>query len=343
MAETISGAWVLQRRPSGRISKDDYKWVERRLPEPAAGQVLVRTIYLSLDPTNRIWASDMVQYMPPVELGEVMRGGTLGVVEASAHDGFSPGDIVQGMWGWQSHHLAEQGEGLTKLPSLPGVPLDAFMSVLGATGMTAYFGLLDIGKPQPGETVVVSAAAGAVGSIVGQIAKIKGCRAVGLAGSDDKCEHLTRDLGFDAAINYKTADLDAALREACPDGIDVYFENTGGPITDAVLKQVNLEARMPLCGLISHYNEFDGTNGVRGPNNYEQVLMKRVLIKGYIIIDYLDRFAEGMAEMGQWFAEGKLHYRTDIVDGLENAVDAVNRLFDGANTGKLLVRCSPEP
>lgn len=209
--------------------------------------------------------------------------------------------------------------------------------------MTAYFGLLDIGKPQPGETVVVSAAAGAVGSIVGQIAKIKGCRAVGLAGSDDKCRHLTEDLGFDVAINYKTEDVGAALDAACPDGIDVYFENTGGAITDAVMTRFNLQARMPLCGLIAHYNDFDGKRGVQGPNNYQQILMKRVLIKGYIVTDYLDRFGEGIAEMGQWLAEGKIHYRTDIVDGLENAVDAVNRLFDGANTGKLLVRCSQEP
>lgn len=343
MGETVSHAWVLKRRPQGRISRDDYDWVETRLPEPGADEVLVRTIYLSLDPTNRIWASDMDQYMPPVELGEVMRGGTLGVVEASGHADFSPGDIVQGIWGWQSHYLAQGGVGLTKMPAAPGVPLDAYMSVLGATGMTAYFGLLDIGKPQPGETVVVSAAAGAVGSIVGQIAKIKGCRAVGIAGSDDKCRHLIDDLGFDAAINYKTADLDASLAEACPDGVDVYFENTGGTITDAVFKRLNLQARVPLCGLISHYNEFDGATGVRGPNNYQQVLMKRVLIKGFIIIDYFPQFPQGIGEMAGWLAEGRIKYRTDIVDGLENAVEAVNRLFDGANTGKLLVRCSAEP
>ncbi len=343
MGETVSHAWVLKRRPQGRISRDDYDWVESRLPEPGADQVLVRTIYLSLDPTNRIWASDMDQYMPPVELGEVMRGGTLGVVEASGHAGFAPGDVVQGIWGWQSHYLADGGAGLTKMPVTPGVPLDAYMSVLGATGMTAYFGLLDIGKPQAGETVVVSAAAGAVGSIVGQIAKIKGCRAVGIAGSEDKCRHLTEDLGFDAAINYKTADLDAALAAACPDGIDVYFENTGGAISDAVFPRLNLHARVPLCGLISHYNDFDGATGVRGPNNYQQVLMKRVLIQGFIIIDYFPKFPQGIAEMAGWLAEGKIKYRTDVVDGLENAVEAVNRLFDGANTGKLLVRCSPEP
>ena len=343
MGETVSHAWVLARRPDGRMSKDDFDWVESRLPEPADGQVLVRTVYLSLDPTNRIWASDQEQYMPPVELGEVMRGGTLGVVETSANPGFEPGDVVQGMWGWRSHALIDDGVGLTKMRITPGVGLDAYMSILGATGMTAYFGLLDIGKPAAGETLVVSAAAGAVGQVVGQIGRIKGCRVVGTAGSDEKCAHLVNDLGFDAAINYKTADLDAELAKACPDGIDVYFENTGGPVTDAVLEQVNLHARIPLCGLIAHYNEGDNSQGVQGPSNYQMVLMRRVLIRGFIITDYFPQFPKGIAEMAGWLAEGRIQYDTDIVDGLENAVDAVNRLFDGANTGKLLVRCSPEP
>lgn len=333
-------AWVLKRRPQGRLTRDDFDWQTTTLPDPADGQVLVRTLYLSLDPTNRIWASDMDQYMPPVQLGEVMRGGTLGVVEASAHADYQPGDLVQGMWGWASHTLAAGGAGLNKIPHTDGVPLDAYMSVLGATGMTAYFGLLDIGRPEAGETVVVSAAAGAVGQIVGQIARVKGCRVVGTAGSDGKCRHLVDDLGFDAAINYKTADLDRELAAACPKGIDVYFENTGGPVTDAVLKLVNQNARIPLCGLIAHYNEGDNSEGVRGPNNYQMILMRRVLVKGFIIIDYFPRFAEGIAELGGWLAEGKIKYDTDVVDGLANAPEAVNRLFDGANTGKLLVKCS---
>ncbi|MEE2892990.1 MAG: NADP-dependent oxidoreductase [Pseudomonadota bacterium] len=340
---TTSHAWTLKRRPDGRMSTDDFDWVTTELSAPAAGQVLVRTVYLSLDPTNRIWASSQDQYMPPVELGEVMRGGTIGVVEASEHADFAPGDVVQGMWGWSSHTLVDGGMGLTKMPLAPGVKLDAYMSILGATGMTAYFGLLDIGKPQAGETVVVSAAAGAVGQIVGQIAKIKGCRVVGTAGSDEKCRHLIEDLGFDAALNYKTADLDAELATACPNGIDVYFENTGGPVTDAVLKRVNLNARIPLCGLIAGYNDGDNSTGMAGPNNYQMLLMKRVLVKGFIIIDYFPQFPQGIAEMAGWLASGQIKYDTDIVDGLENAVDAVNRLFDGANTGKLLVRCSPEP
>lgn len=333
-------AWVLKRRPDGRLSRDDFDWQTTELPDPTDGQVLVRTVYLSLDPTNRIWASDQDQYMPPVQLGEVMRGGTLGVVEASANPDYAPGDVVQGMWGWASHTLADNAAGLTKMPHTPGVPLDAYMSVLGATGMTAYFGLLDIGRPEAGETLVVSAAAGAVGQIVGQIGKIKGCRVVGTAGSDAKCRHLVEDLGFDAAINYKTADLDAELAAACPDGIDVYFENTGGPVTDAVLKRVNLNARIPLCGLIAHYNEGDNSQGVPGPGNFQMLLMKRVLLQGFIILDYFPRFPEGIAEMAGWLSDGKIKYDTDIIEGLENAPEAVNRLFDGANTGKLLVQCS---
>jgi len=333
-------AWVLKRRPDGRLSRDDFDWQTTELPDPTDGQVLVRTVYLSLDPTNRIWASDQDQYMPPVQLGEVMRGGTLGVVEASANPDYAPGDVVQGMWGWASHTLADNAAGLTKMPHTPGVPLDSYMSVLGATGMTAYFGLLDIGRPQAGETLVVSAAAGAVGQIVGQIGKVKGCRVVGTAGSDAKCRHLVGNLGFDAAINYKTADLDAELAAACPDGIDVYFENTGGPVTDAVLKRVNLNARIPLCGLIAHYNEGDNSRGVPGPGNFQMLLMKRVLLQGFIILDYFPRFPEGIAEMAGSLSDGKIKYDTDIVEGLEYAPEAVNRLFDGANTGKLLVQCS---
>lgn len=342
MSQTLSHAWVLKRRPAGRITRDDYDWVEMPLAAPQAGEVLVRTVYLSLDPTNRIWASDMAQYMPPVELGDVMRGGTLGVVEGSGDDNFAVGDVVQGFWGWRSHAL-QPGMALNKLPAQAGVPWDAYMSLLGATGMTAYFGLMDIGAPKAGETLVVSAAAGAVGSLVGQIGKIMGCRVIGTAGSDEKCAHLLNDLGFDAAINYKTADLGAAFDEAAPKGIDIYFENTGGPVTDAVYPRLNLNARIPLCGLIAHYNDEETGEGTPGPKNFQMALMRRALIKGFIVTDYMPRFPEGIAAMAGWLAEGKLTYRTDMVDGLENAVESVNRLFDGANTGKLLVRCSEEP
>lgn len=318
--------------------KGDFEWSVEQLPEPEADQVRIRTIYLSLDPSNRVWCSEKPSYLPPVEIGAVMSGLTMGVVEASRFAGLKSGDIVSGFWGFRSH-VVLPGAGLAAMQRAPGVGLDAFMSVLGVTGMTAYFGLLDIAKPKAGETLVVSAAAGAVGSIVGQIGKLKGLRVVGTAGSDEKCEYLTKELGFDAAINYKSKDLDEKLKAACPAGVDIYFDNTGGPMSDAVLKQVNLHARMPLCGLMSTYND----DAARGPMNYEQVVFKRVTIQGFIISDYVPRFPEGIAEMMGWLAEGKIKYRCDIVEGLERAVEALGMLFSGSNTGKLLVRCSPEP
>jgi len=332
--------WILKKRPVGDVKEGDLDLVESPVPALSEGQVLVRTIYLSLDPTNRIWMSDRDQYMPPVEIGEVMRGGTLGVVEESAHDDFAPGEIViPGLSGWGLYSVHD-GSVLNKVPQIPGLPLDAFMSVLGATGATAYFGLVDIGKPKAGETLVVSAAAGAVGSVVGQIGKILGLRVVGIAGSDEKCRHVTQDLGFDACINYKTENVLERLKALCPDGIDIDFENVGGEILDAVLTHINVKGRIALCGLIASYN---ATEPVPGPYMFANILMKRVRCEGFIIIDYLDRFPEAFAQMGQWIAEGKLTYRTDIVDGLENAPSALHRLFRGDNTGKLLVRVSQEP
>ncbi len=335
--------WRLKRRPVGEIKAGDLELSEAPKPVPGENEILVRNIYLSLDPTNRIWMSDMEQYMPPVEIGDVMRGGTLGVVEQSNAAGFAVGDIViPGMGGWQDYTIGSAGGPFPsqKLPAIPGVPLSTFMSALGFTGATAYFGLLDLGQPKAGDTVVVSAAAGAVGQIVGQIAKIKGCRVVGLAGSDEKCRHVVKDFGFDACINYKKEDLTKALKRECPNGIDVDFENAGGAILDAVLANINLKARVVLCGLISQYN---ATDAVPGPYNFANVLMKRARIEGFIIIDYMPRFAEFAMQMAQWLMEGKIKDRVDIADGLENAVATLGKLFTGANTGKLLVRVSPEP
>ncbi|HEX4409426.1 MAG TPA: NADP-dependent oxidoreductase, partial [Xanthobacteraceae bacterium] len=241
--------WILKRRPVGDIRAGDLDLVEQSVPTPGPGQFLARTVYLSLDPTNRIWMSDMDQYMPPVQIGDVMRGGTLSVVEESNNSDFHKGDVVSGIAGWQEYMVMDGGQ---KIP--PGTPLTASMSVLGMTGATAYFGLLDIGQPKAGETVVVSAAAGAVGSIVGQIAKIKGCRVVGIAGSDEKCRHVVKDFGFDACINYKKENVAAALKRECPNGIDIDFENAGGEILEAVMDNLNLKARIVLCGMISGYN-----------------------------------------------------------------------------------------
>jgi NADPH-dependent curcumin reductase CurA len=327
--------WILKRRPEGDIKPGDLELVERPIPVPGPGQILVRTVYLSLDPTNRIWMSDMEQYMPPVQLGEVMRGGSVGVVEQSNNPSFKPGDIVSGLSGWQEFSLAEGGQKIAKGPA----PLTAYMSVLGATGATAYFGLLDIGKPKPGETVVVSAAAGAVGSIVGQIAKLKGCRVVGFASTDEKCRHVVKDLGFDACINYRKGDLRAQLKRECPNGIDIDFENAGGDILDAIVEQINLHARIVLCGLISSYNMKEQP---RGPS-LANILMKRGLVQGFIIIDYFPRFGEFAAEMGTWVAEGKIKFDVHVVKGIENALSALNLLFTGGNTGKLLVQMSDEP
>lgn len=328
--------WILRKRPTGDIQPGDLELVDSPIPDPGPNQFLARTIYLSLDPTNRIWMSDMEQYMPPVGLGEVMRGGTLSVVVRSNNPAYEPGDIVSGIAGWQEYAVMDFAQ---KLPKT-GVPLPAYMSVLGMTGATAYFGLLDIGQPKSGETVVVSAAAGAVGSIVGQIAKIKGCRVVGIAGSDEKCKHVVKDFGFDACINYKTEDVAKALKRECPNGIDVDFENVGGTIFEAVLDNINMKARIALCGMISGYNS---EGQMSGPANFSMLLMKRARVEGFIIIDYFPRMGEFMADMAGWVASGKVKYDTTIVKGMENALDALGMLFTGGNTGKLLIQASEEP
>ncbi|MBD1835694.1 NADP-dependent oxidoreductase [Cyanobacteria bacterium FACHB-472] len=332
----------LASRPVGDIKESDFEYREEPIPSPQQGEILVRTIYLSLDPTNRLWMSDMEQYMPPVEMGEVMRGIVIGVVEESKNQNFKQGDLVSGLLGWQDYAIAEGNSGfsLMRLPDPLPCPLTAFMGPLGLTGCTAYFGLLDIGQPKVGETVVVSAAAGAVGSIVGQIAKIKGCRVVGITGSDEKCRWLVEELGFDAAINYKTVDLESAIAQACPNGIDVYFDNVGGSILDAVLTKINLHARIPLCGLISAYN---ATEPVPGPYNYSKILMNRVRVQGFIILDYIPRWSEAISDLGQWLNQGKIKYALEVVEGLENAPKAILKLFDGNKKGKLVVKVSEEP
>jgi hypothetical protein len=330
--------WVLKRRPVGDIQAGDLDFVTTPVRDLAEGEILVRNIYLSLDPTNRIWMSDMDQYLPPVEIGSVMRGGTVGVVEESRAPGFAPGMLVNpGLSGWQDYTIVPAG---IATPIPPGVPLTALMSALGVTGWTAYFGLLDIGQPKAGETVVVSAAAGAVGSIVGQIAKIKGCRVVGIAGSDAKCRWVVEDLGFDACINYKTQDVGAELDRLCPNGIDVNFENVGGDIMDAVMARMNNFSRMPLCGMISSYND---TVEAPGPKNFVKILMHRITVRGFIVIDYFPRMQEAIVDLSRWVGEGKIKYKVHVDQGLENAAQSVKRLFSGDHDGKLLVQISPEP
>jgi hypothetical protein len=263
-----------------------------------------------------------------------MLGGTIGQVEESGSPNFQPGDYVQGFLGWQEYGVAKSSA-LTRLPNEPSIPLTAYLGLFGAIGLTAYFGLLDITHPKEGETLVVSAAAGAVGSIVGQIGKIKGCRVVGIAGSEEKCRWITDQLGFDAAIDYKQGNVREALKRACPNGIDIYFENVGGEILEAVLSLINLRARISLCGLISQYNS---TTPVPGPNNFINILTRRARVEGFIVLDYFHRSPEAIAELTKWFMEGRLKYRVDVVEGLQNAPEALNKLFTGSNQGKLIVK-----
>jgi len=339
MSQKANQMWCLSKRPNQNIDASNFSWQETQLPSTLGdGEVLVRTLYLSLDPTNRLWASDMDQYMPPVRLGDVMRGATLGVVEESNNARIPVDSIVSGMWGWQSYFQGGAG-GLSLVDPVPDVPLSAYISILGINGMTAFFGLFDVGQAKASDSVVVSAAAGSVGSLVGQMAKIHGCRVVGIAGSDEKCRWLTEELGFDAAINYKLSGWSAQLSASCPDGVDLYFDNVGGEVTDVVIDQMNSHARIAVCGMISRYNEAEPWSG---PKNYGMVLMRSLTIRGFLVSDYFKRFSEGMRIVATWLSEGRLQYSVEIVEGLENAPQAIDRLFLGTNTGKLLVRCSPE-
>ena len=334
-------SWRLRQRPEGIINEKDLELVTDEIPEIQEGQVLAKTIYFSLDPTNRIWMSDIDQYMEPVEIGDIMRaGGSLAIVEESKVPHVNVGDIVQGglHGGWQEYFIIP-GEEAAAIPLIESIPLTALISVLGFTGPTAYFGFLDIGQPKKGETVVVSAAAGAVGSIVCQIAKIKGCRVVGIAGSDEKCNWLKNDLKVDEVINYKKEDILESLKEKCPEGIDIYFENVGGETLDAALTLMNNYGRIPVCGLISMYNDWE----TPGPKMFRNILMKRLTVKGFLVSDYLDRYSESLEALSEWMAEGKIQYKVDIVEGIENAPSAVNKLFTGENKGKLVIKVSDEP
>ncbi len=327
--------WTFRNHSVGMIAENDFQWVEEKAPDAGAGEVLIRNVYLSLDPTNRVWMGEKDTYMPALKRGEVMRGLAIGAVEKSNHPGFKPGDWVQGLLGWQKY-LVSNGEGLIALPQIPGLPLEAHFGLLGHIGLTAHYGLLQIGKPRLGETVVVSAAAGAVGSLTGQIARIHGCRVIGTAGSDEKCRYLTQELGFDGAINYKTEPLAERLRELCPRGIDVYFDNVGGATLDAVLDLINDFGRIVACGMISAYNQDD----VFTSRHMVNIVTRRVLMQGFVCLDHPEFAPQAYQDLIRWHLEGKIKYRVDVVDGLENAVTAINRLFTGANQGKLVVKVS---
>lgn len=333
MSAPLNRQFVLAQRPLGAIDSDTFRYVESPLGEPAAGQILVRNLYLSLDPAMRGWLNDAKSYIPPVAIGEVMRALGVGQVIASNNPAFAVGDHVNGALGVQDYFLGEP-KGFYKVDA-NRAPLPLYLSALGMTGMTAYFGLLDVGQPKAGETVVVSAAAGAVGSVVGQIAKIKGCRVVGLAGGEDKCRYLVEELGFDGAIDYKHEDVAAALKRTCPNGIDVFFDNVGGDILDAVLGRLALRARVVICGAISQYNN---KQAVKGPANYLALLVNRARMEGMVVMDYAARFPEGLRDMAGWLAEGKLKSKEDVVEGLQHFPQAVLKLFSGENFGKLVLK-----
>jgi len=329
----VNRQFTLAARPVGMVKRSDFQFLQGAMPEAGPGQLLVATRYISLDPAMRGWMNEGKSYIPPVGIGEVMRAGTLGEVLVSHVDGYAAGDHVVGTWGVQAF-AAISPKGLHKVDARLA-PLPKYLGVLGMPGLTGYFGLLDTARPVAGETVVVSGAAGAVGQVVGQIAKLKGCRVVGIAGGADKCAFVVDELGFDACLDYKSGDLRTALKAAAPKGVDVYFDNVGGEILDVVLSQIRMKARIVICGAISQYNN---TTAVKGPSNYLALLVNRARMEGIVVFDWADRYGEALREMGGWLASGQLKSREDIVEGIETFPETLNKLFTGENFGKLIIK-----
>lgn len=330
----INRQWLLIKRPEGPLDEACFEWSEAPTPEPGDGEFLVRNLWLSFDPTQRGWMTRDT-YVPKIPLGEVMRAASVGQVVESNHPKFAVGDLVQGAYGWQDYAVTDGG-GLMparKLP--PGTPPNLALSLYGITGLTAYFGVLDIGKPREGETFVVSGAAGATGSVAGMIAKTQGCRVIGIAGGPVKCDWLVKDARFDAAIDYKSEDVGARLSELCPKGVDVYFDNVGGEILNEVLARIARRARIVLCGAISRYELEDWGHG---PGNYFNLIIQHGRMEGFIVLEYAARFPDAIAQLAKWQAEGRVIQREDVADGLENAPRTLQRLFTGANFGKQLLR-----
>ncbi len=322
--------WRLARRPVGMVQERDFALHREPIPTPSDGQVLVRTRWLAFEPAMRGWIEDRPNYIPPVPIGDVMRGMAVGEVVESKLDGYAPGDRVTGMLGWQEWAIGDAG--LRVLP--PDTDPRIALSVFGITGLTAYFGLLDIGQPKAGDVVVVSGAAGATGSVVGQIAKRKDCRVIGIAGGAEKCAWLTDKAHFDAAIDYKAENVGERLDVLCPDGVDVFFDNVGGPILDAVLARIALHARIVVCGAISAYNAEERPPG---PRNYYRIVAQRGRMQGFVVIDYLSRAAEAMKDLATWVAEGHITWEADVQQGFENVPKTLLRLYSGQNFGKQLL------
>ncbi|MFN3415187.1 MAG: NADP-dependent oxidoreductase [Caldimonas sp.] len=342
MTDSVNHQVRLASRPVGLPTDANWQFTSEPVVQPGPGGVLVKTLYLSLDPAMRGWMNEGKSYIPPVEIGEVMRAGGVGRVVASNHPGFAVGDPVTGSLGVQEYCLIPEHEirrsGLARIDLRAG-SWTQWLNVLGMPGMTGYFGLMDIGQPKAGETVVVSGAAGAVGQTVGQLAKIKGCRVVGIAGGPAKCEWVVRELGFDACIDYKNSDVRAGLKAHCPQGVDIYFDNVGGEILDTVLTRINRKARIIICGAISQYNN---TTPVAGPKNYLSLLVNRARMEGMVVFDYADRYPQAIAEMAGYLREGRMHSREDVVRGLENFPSALLKLFNGENFGKLVLQVADD-
>jgi NADPH-dependent curcumin reductase len=328
----------LKARPSGIPQAEHFEIVEAPVPEPAEGQILVRNIFLSVDPAMRGWVSNVANYSEPVPIGAVMRSFTIGRVAASRHPEFRPGEFVTGLFGWQDY-AAVDGSSVQRRITETDLPVSTALGVLGLNGLTAYFAFLELGQPKPNETVVVSTAAGAVGSCVGQIAKIKGCRTVGIAGGPRKVELCRNEFGYDVALDYRAGDLGANIAEACPNGVDVYFDNTSGEISDAVLKNLAVGARVIICGTasVASWNP-----APLGPRVERHLLVKRARMQGFLLFDYVDRYAEGLRQLTEWVRAGRIHYREDILDGIEQAPGSIAGLYRGDNLGKRLIRIAPE-
>lgn len=320
-------------RPEGMVQRADFEFTSTPVRTPGAGEVLVRVLYLSLDPAMRGWMSERKSYIAPVGLGDVMRAGGVGRVVESQDPSLAVGDVVVGMTGVQDYAVMKAKEAIKVDPRL--APLPRYLGALGMPGLTAYFGLLDIGQPKDGETVVVSAAAGAVGGVVGQIAKIKGCRVVGIAGGPEKCRYVTEELGFDAAVDYKSEDIAAKLSHYCPNGIDIYFDNVGGQILDIALSLLARKARVIICGAISQYNHLES---MEGPKAYLSLLVNQARMEGFVVFYYAARYGEGMQALAGWSMQGKLKAREHIVPGLENFPETLQMLFRGENSGKLVIQ-----
>ena len=334
----INKKLLFKKRPHGLPDENTWELIEEKLPDLLEGEILIEHEYISLDPAMRGWMNEARSYIKPIEIGEVMRAGSVGkVIKKSGKTRFNIGDHVSG-WGGVQTHCISNGENLIKVDPLKS-NLSTYLGVLGMPGMTAYFGILEEAKIKEGDVVLVSGAAGAVGSLVGQIAKIKGCTVIGIAGGEKKCNYIKDNLGFDNSIDYKKGNVIKEIKKKCPNGIDVYFDNVGGDTLDAALTLMNKFGRIPVCGLISMYNDWSST----GPKMYRNILMKTLTVTGFLVSDFADQFEECLQILGQWVAEGKIKYKVDVVEGIENAPTAVNKLFTGENQGKLVIQTSREP